>query len=338
MMLFVSSLSTFFVSNIERCANYLDENTVYVKNIALNDRNNELLTNDKDLKRVYQINKISGDGHYFLTFENKNDIEPYNRRVFLNDNFDGVVISVPSKKDVDMDLIGTEILVRDLKKEMKVPIVNFCYNDEPFAFFGHFYNKKTTISYYINDSIIRENKIEILETDDLVLEYNHKIDSKIDNKIRIITKPNPRYEIPDTYLSNYTLVNCNIDSTTPIIDFLNVFSYLYLGFSIIILCFIFSSESSMKKEEIKIRESLGASKQTMYNYLIIGDLCRLFIYILISSIIYITLLSIASAFIINFNLNMIVFPIIIALVLVLVSSIISITISIIQTKNIKFNV
>lgn len=338
MMLFVSSLSTFYVSNIERCANYLDKNTVYVKVNAVNDNNYELLTNDKDLKRVFQINKVSGADNYLLTFENKNDIEPHNRRVFLNDNFNGVVMSVPSKKEVDMNLIGTEIEVRDSKSEIKVPIVNICYNDEPFQFINQFYNKKSYISYHINNSIILENNIKPYDTEDLVLEYNHEIDKNIDNKMRIITKPNPKYISPETYTSYYTLVSSNIESTKPIIDFIEAFTYLYLIFSIIILCFMFSSEASMKKEEIKIRESLGASKKTMYNYLILGDLCRSFIYLLISSILYIILLSIAGAFIITFDINMIIFPAITALVLLLVSVIISITLSIIQTKNIKFNV
>lgn len=338
LFLIVLILPNILVSNVERCFNYLESNMVYVYD---NKSVNDILAKDPRLISIYKSKAFRTLDAEAYTFKQKNDISTFTRNVFLNNDFDGIVISVKSKEDIDYTLLGKEISIQYSnnnsfeKKYITGKVVNFCFTDKQKEILP-VYRKTTVKSYFLNEDFIDLSNVKFEDLGYYALTYNQNIDESIDKMLyELLESSNSIGITPSNYTSSFTLINRHLNAFNEILSFLSGFCIMFLCFIVIILIFMVNIDFNDKEYEINVRNYLGISKKQLQIQFILGALLKLIIYTIISlltfSLIILLLnLSITSLDFSDVKLNLVYF-----LLAILILALIYIIDSTLATKKIK---
>lgn len=339
LFLIVLILPNILVSNVERCFNYLESNMVYVH---YNKSVNDILAKDPRLISIYKskvFRTIDADAY---TFKQKNDISTFTRSVFLNDDFDGIVISVKSKEDIDYTLLGKEISIQYSnnnsfeKKYITGKVVNFCFTDKQKEILP-VYRKTTVKSYFLNEDFIDLSAVKF--EDNLgyyALTYNQNIDESIDKMLyELLEGSNSIAVTPSNYTSSFTLINRYLNAFNEILSFLSGFSIMFLCFIVIILIFMVNIDFNDKEYEIKVRNYLGITKRQLGIQFILGALLKLIIYTIISLLTFSLIILLLNLSITSLNFSDLKINLVYFLFAILILASIYIIDSVLATKKIK---
>ena len=342
----VALFGSIYVSNIQKTASYFPDTMAYF--YKLTEKQEEEIKKIPTFDSLYQTQNL-----YFermeeetvsiqpmVNFSLPEDIQMYQRKKFLTDDFHGIIVSCGDLSRIK-GLLGTTVTLFDSNNEaVEIPIVNLAYPDNGFQFFSFFsYQLDDAITYYIHEDYLSHLNYRpsglSLHT---IVRFKEKIDEQTDSLIQqIVGIDYQTLQSPD-YLSQYRLIDSNIRSTGTIIAFMDWFSLLFLLFSLgfnVLVLMIFIAD---KLKDLRIRRLFQMSKQQSFQYLFWGMMGLFFGYWLVAFVLVMTTSYLGGLFL-NYRVNLVFYEKIgwIGLVFLFVSGIFSLIVAFFENRKISLS-